>query len=194
MEADSKDVQVLELLGRWQAGDRAALAELTPIVYRELHRLARHYMRRERRGHTLQATALVNEAFMRLGKAPQVLTDRAHFYGMAARLMRRILLDHAKAHGRLKRSGAVVPLELSDKIEEMASFGGIDVVEVDDALRQLELHDSETARAFELHYFGGLTIEETAAALAVSASTVVRSIRLARAWLVKSIAGHRRSH
>jgi len=179
------DEKLLGLLDRWYAGDRNALAELTPIVYRELHRLASSYMRRERPGHTLQATALVNEAFMRFGRTPMSYADSGHFYGVAAKLMRHILVDHAKARVRIKRGGVMVQVE--GGIDEVTTMGGLDILEIDDALQKLALINAEAARAVELHYFGGMTADETAAALGVSASTVGRDLRFAKAWLLKQI-------
>ncbi len=180
-----RDDRLAHLLELWHGGDRNALAELTPIVYRELHRLASSYMRRERPGHTLQATALVNEAFMRFGRGPMSFADGAHFYGVAAKLMRHILVDHAKARVRVKRGGGAVQVE--GDIEEIATMGGLDILEIDDALQKLALLNFEAARAVELHYFGGMTADETAAALGVSVSTIGRDLRFAKAWLLKQI-------
>jgi RNA polymerase sigma factor (TIGR02999 family) len=186
MEEDTiGDAKLLRLLDQWHAGDRNALAELTPIVYRELHRLASNYMRRERPNHTLQATALVNEAFMRFGRAPMSFADGGHFYGVAARLMRHILVDHAKARVRKKRGGGA--LHIGGDIDQITTMGGLDIIEIDDALEKLAIIHYEAARAVELHYFGGMTAEETAAVLGVSVSTVGRDIRFARAWLLRQI-------
>jgi RNA polymerase sigma factor (TIGR02999 family) len=186
MEVDLvRDTRLLHLLELWQAGDRNALAELTPIVYRELHKLASNYMRRERAGHTLQATALVNEAFMRIGRTPMSFADCSHFYGVAAKLMRHILVDHAKARVRVKRGGGMVQVEVD--VDAIASMGGLDIIEIDEALEKLAIIHSEAARAVELHYFGGMTAEETAAVLGVSVSTVGRDIRFAKAWLLRQV-------
>ena len=186
MEQDTiGDAKLLRLLDQWHAGDRNALAELTPIVYRELHRLASNYMRHERPGHTLQATALVNEAFMRFGRAPMSFADGGHFYGVAAKLMRHILVDHAKARVRKKRGGGAV--QIAGDVEQIATMGGLDIIEIDDALDKLATIHYEAARAVELHYFGGMTAEETATVLGVSVSTVGRDIRFARAWLLRQI-------
>ena len=180
-----RDARIPLLLKQWQDGDRNALAELMPIVYRELHSLAQRYMRRERRGHTLQATALVNEAFMRLGSSePRAFADHSHFYLVAARLMRHILLDHAKARARKKRGGGGLVMVDSDEAE-IPTPGGLDMIEVDDGLRQLEKHSPKAAQALELHYFGGMTAEETAAVLGISIATVNREMRFARAWLMR---------
>jgi RNA polymerase sigma factor (TIGR02999 family) len=186
MEQDTiGDAKLLRLLDQWQAGDRNALAELTPIVYRELHRLASNYMRRERPGHTLQATALVNEAFMRFGRAPMAFADGGHFYGVAAKLMRHILVDHAKARVRKKRGGGA--MHVDGNIDQIATMGGLDIIEIDDALEKLAIIHYDAARAVELHYFGGMTADETAAVLGVSVSTIGRDIRFARAWLLRQI-------
>lgn len=186
MEQDTiGDAKLLRLLDQWHAGDRNALAELTPIVYRELHRLASNYMRHERPGHTLQATALVNEAFMRFGRTPMSFADGGHFYGVAAKLMRHILVDHAKARVRKKRGGGAV--QVAGDIEQISTMGGLDIIEIDEALEKLSAIHYEAARAVELHYFGGMTAEETAAVLGVSVSTVGRDIRFARAWLLRQI-------
>jgi RNA polymerase sigma factor (TIGR02999 family) len=177
---------VVRLLARLRSGDRSALAELTPLVYRELHALATTYMRRERRDHTLQATALVNEAFARLVHGPVEFADERHFVAVSARLMRHILVDYAKARVRVKRGGvdAVrVPLENLEPLTR----GGIDVIEIDDALSKLEEHHPTAAKAMELHYFGGLTLEQTAQQLDVSQSTLGREIRFARAWLISRL-------
>jgi RNA polymerase sigma factor (TIGR02999 family) len=182
------DAKLDRLLEEWRAGSRVALAELTPIVYRELHRLASIYMRRERQSHTLQATALVNEAFARLGKAPMTVTDRGHFLGIAARLMRHILVDHAKSRLRLKRGGDQVIQsldELSIDIPDVVTEEKIQIEELDNALKQLEQLWPAAAKVVELHYFGGLTFEETAEAMDISVSTVTRDLRVAKAWLLK---------
>jgi RNA polymerase sigma-70 factor (ECF subfamily) len=184
-EDTADDTRLLSLLDQWYAGDRNALAELTPIVYRELHRLATNYMRRERPGHTLQATALVNEAFMRFGRTPMSFADGGHFYGVAAKLMRHILVDHAKARVRVKRGGTM--MQVDSDVDEIATMGGLDVIEIDDALEKLSALNYEAARSVELHYFGGMTAEETATALGVSVSTVGRDLRFAKAWLLKQI-------
>jgi len=188
MEEDTQqDERIHELLDRWHAGDREALAELTPLVYRELHRLATSYMRSERNGHTLQATALVNEAFMRLGRRSMSFADGAHFYGVAAKLMRHILVDHAKSRFSQKR-GAGVKHESSDEAQDqVTTSGGIDIAEVDDALKKLAKENAAAANAMELHYFAGMTTDETAAIMRVSPSTVGRDLRFAKAWLLRQV-------
>jgi len=189
MEEDTaRNERLRHLLELWHAGDRNALAELTPIVYRELHRLASSYMRRERPGHTLQATALVNEAFMRIGRVPMSFADSAHFYGVAAKLMRHILVDHAKARVRVKRGGGAIQVDSdSGEVDEIATMGGLDIIEIDDALEKLAALHYEAARAVELHYFGGMTADETATTLGVSVSTITRDLRFAKAWLLTQI-------
>ena len=179
--------RVGQLLERWHTGDREALEELTPLVYRELHRLATKYMRRERNGHTLQATALVNEAFMRLGSKTLSFADSAHFYGVAAKLMRHILVDHAKARIAQRRGGGAVR-DTHVNIEQAATtMGGIDIEEIDEAIAKLAKENASAAYAMELHYFAGMTADETAKALGVSVSTITRELRFAKAWLLSQI-------
>jgi len=188
MEEDTHhDERIHELLDRWQSGDREALVELTPLVYRELHKLATNYMRGERKGHTLQATALVNEAFMRLGNRSMSFADGAHFYGVAAKLMRHILVDHAKSRLSQKR-GAGALHESTDTVEDqLSTMGGIDIAEIDDALKKLAKESAAAANAMELHYFAGLSADETAAIMRVSVSTVGRDLRFAKAWLLRQL-------
>jgi RNA polymerase sigma-70 factor (ECF subfamily) len=176
-----------QLLTEWRTGHPQALERLTPLVYDELRRLARNYMRAERGSHTLQATAVVHEAFMRLIQANIALQDRGHFFALASRLMRRVLVDHAKSRSRLKRSGggAGVSDQASDTLPPM----DFDVVALDDALEGLQQMEPRLAQVIELHYFGGLTYDQIAAAVDTSAATVHRDIRLARAWLLNEIAG-----
>jgi RNA polymerase sigma factor (TIGR02999 family) len=178
---------VTQLLTAWHSGQPHALERLTPLVYDELRRLARSYMRSERGGHTLQATAVVHEAFMRLVQANVVLQDRAHFFALAARLMRRVLVDHAKSRSRQKRSppaGDALP----ESGEASASGGDRNIIALDDALETLAEMEPRLAEIIELHYFGGLTYEQIAAAVGSSTATVHRNIRLARAWLSNEIA------
>jgi RNA polymerase sigma factor (TIGR02999 family) len=178
--------RVGQLLDRWQNGDRDALEELTPLVYRELHRLATGYMRHERSGHTLQATALVNEAFMRLGAGTPSFADSSHFYGVAAKLMRHILVDHAKARTAIRRGGGIVR-DAKINVEQVPTMGGIDLEEIDEAITKLAQENAEAANAMELHYFAGMTSEETADILGVSVSTITRDLRFAKAWLLKQL-------
>jgi RNA polymerase sigma-70 factor (ECF subfamily) len=183
---------ITDLLRRWREGDREALDRLMPLVYRELHRIASRYLARERSGHTLQSTALVNEAFVRLVDQRRVdWRNRAQFFGLAAQAMRRILVDHARSRARLKRGadgerisiGAVDPAAPGEEIDPA------DAIAVDRALRKLEHLDPAQARIVELRFFGGLTVEETADVLATSASTVKREWTIARAWLYRELAG-----
>ncbi|MBL8326554.1 MAG: sigma-70 family RNA polymerase sigma factor [Rubrivivax sp.] len=174
--------EVTRLLGAWRAGDEQALAELTPLVYRELHRLARGAMRGERPGHTLQATALVHEAFIELSDARVDWVDRAHFYAIAARQMRRILVNHAEAHRAAKRGGGQPHAPLTEALDVVGTPSA-EITDLDDALRRLEAFDARKAQALELHYFGGLTYDEIAAVLQVSPSTVDTELRFAKAWL-----------
>jgi RNA polymerase sigma factor (TIGR02999 family) len=175
---------VTGLLQAWRAGDQAALDQLIPVVYEELHRLAQGYMRGERPDHTLQATALVNEAYLRLVHAEVDWKDRAHFFAVAATTMRRILVDHARAQGRKKRAGVKVSLEESVLV---APDREAELVVIDEALIRLAGHDERAAKAVELHYFGGLTYDEIAQALDVSAATVDRDLRFAKSWLYREI-------
>jgi RNA polymerase sigma-70 factor (ECF subfamily) len=180
---------VTELLRSWSAGDEAALDQLIPLVEAELRRLARIYMARERLGHTLQATALVNEAFVRLVDARRVpWQDRAHFLGIAARVMRRVLVDHARARGMQKRGagGYAVPLE-----DDMATSPAqdLDLLALDRALEALAAMDARKVQVIEMRFFGGMTVEETAGALRVSTDTVKRDWRLAKLWLLRELEG-----
>jgi RNA polymerase sigma factor (TIGR02999 family) len=186
-EPNLQDERICELLDRWQAGDRNALVELTPLVYRELHKLATNYMRGERKGHTLQATALVNEAFMRLGSRSVSFVDGSHFYGVAAKLMRHILVDHAKQRLTQKRGAGAIRESSDDVEDQLTTMGGIDLAEIDDALSRLARENAAAANAMELHYFAGLTAEETAEIMRVSVSTVGRDLRFAKAWLLHQL-------
>jgi RNA polymerase sigma factor (TIGR02999 family) len=188
---DERDVTVL--LQAWRQGDRAALDELMPLVYRELHRMASLYLSRERRGHTLQSTALVNEAFVRLvGQHRVDWQNRAHFFGIAASQMRRILVDYARRARADKRGGPVPTLSLDDALVGSAAaatpdVAAVDLFALDRALKQLEAMDPMQGRTVELRFFGGLTIEETAEVLNVSPTTVKREWATARAWLFRAL-------
>ncbi|MEO6723826.1 MAG: sigma-70 family RNA polymerase sigma factor [Blastocatellia bacterium] len=177
---------VTQLLVAWNDGDAAARDELIPLVYAELHRLAQAYLRRERRGHTLQSAALVNEAFLRLVDQRVEWRNRAHFFGIAAQLMRRILVDYARSRQNEKHGGDHLHLELDEALDEAAARD-TDLVALDDALNSLAALDPQQSRVIELRYFGGLTIEETAEVLGVSDTTVEREWRLARAWLLREL-------
>jgi RNA polymerase sigma-70 factor, ECF subfamily len=182
--------EVSGLLRAWGEGDRNALDRLTPIVYGELRRLARFYMRRERSGHSLQATALVNEAYMRLVDYKGMQwQNRAHFFAVSAQLMRRILVDHARRHN-LKRGGGVQHVSFED--EETVMVGGdrgADLVALDGAMDALARIDSRKAQVVEMRFFGGLSVEETAEVLKVSPITVMRDWSTAKAWLYRELAG-----
>src|SRR5271165_183675 len=180
-----------QLLSEWHSGHPQALNRLTPLVYEELRRLARNYMRAERGSHTLQATAVVHEAFLRLVQADVALHDRAHFFALASRLMRRVLVDHAKSRSRIKRNAGI--REFGAEEPEESTVASFDVIALDDALESLMQMEPRLAQVIELHYFGGLTYEQIAAAVGKSAATVDRDIRLARAWLLNEIAGNRPS-
>jgi len=176
------------LLRAWSDGDQSALDRLTPIVYDELHRLARRYMKHERPGHSLQTSALVNEAYLRLVDYERMeWQNRAHFFAVSAQLMRRILVDHARRHN-LKRGGGVEHVAL----EEAAVVGGgqgPDLVALDDAMNTLARIDPRKVQVVEMRFFGGLSVEETAEVLKVSTITVKRDWRAARAWLYRELTG-----
>jgi RNA polymerase sigma factor (TIGR02999 family) len=174
---------VTALLRAWTGGDEKALDRLLPVLYEELHRTARAYMRRERSGHTLQTSALVNEVFLRLVGIHQVQWhDRVHFLTMAAQLMRRILVDHARRRGYRKRGAGERPVPL-DELPIISRGWNSHFVAVDDALNALAKRDARKAKVVEMKFFGGLSVEETAAALNVSTQTVLRDWSLAKAWL-----------
>jgi RNA polymerase sigma factor (TIGR02999 family) len=182
----SSTPDVTALLRAWSDGDRAALEELVPIVYRELHRQAERYMRGQSPGHTLQATALVNEAYLRLVSRESVdWKNRAHFFGVAAKAMRSILVDHARARSASKRGGGADQVTLAAADE--AGGQEVEVLELDEVLQQLAELDSRKAALVELRWFGGLSIEEAAEVLAVSSATAKREWRTARAWLRREL-------
>jgi RNA polymerase sigma factor (TIGR02999 family) len=177
---------VTALLTAWSAGDESALNELIPVVDAELRDVARRLMRREREGHTLQTTALVNEAYMRLVDLTRVRwNDRAHFFAMSARLMRRILVDHARSRAYLKRGGNARRISLDDNL--LVSDRGTDLVALDDALAALAAIDARKSQVVELRFFGGLTVDESAEALHVSPETVMRDWRFAKTWLLREL-------
>jgi RNA polymerase sigma-70 factor (ECF subfamily) len=179
------DVSVL--LRAWSGGDQTALERLTPIVYRQLHRLAGRYMRRERPGHSLQTTALVNEAYMRLvGYTRMRWQDRAHFFAVAAQVMRRILVEHARRHN-LKRGGDVPHVAL-DEAALVGADADVDLVALDDAMTALARVDPRKMPVVEMRFFGGLSVEETAEVLGISPVTVKRDWRVAKAWLYRELA------
>jgi RNA polymerase sigma factor (TIGR02999 family) len=180
------------LLLAWRGGDRAALDQLLPVVYDELAGLAHRALRSERSDHTLQTRALVHEAYLRLVDADISFQDRAHFMAVAARTMRRILVDHARARRRDKRGGEAVRIGI-DKVDLPAPGHTIDILDLHEALERLAAFDARKSAIVELHFFGGLSYEETAEAVGVSAATVDRELRLAKAWLRVELGGAPRS-
>ena len=183
MDTPSSQGEITELLRNWRCGDRAAMDKLLPIVYDELRRLAAGFFRRERPNHTLQATALVHEAYLRLVDQSRVgWENRAHFFGSAAHLMRQILVDHARSHNAAKRGGGEIKVSLA---EDMALAGPreLDLIALDAALDELAALDEQQSRIVEMRFFGGLSIEETAQVLGVAPSTVKRDWNTAKAWL-----------
>jgi RNA polymerase sigma factor (TIGR02999 family) len=184
---DRSHQEVTQLLLAWGNGDEEALSRLTPLIYGELHRLAQGYMRREQTGHTLQATALVNEAYIKLVDSSQVRwQNRAHFLAVAAQLMRRILVDFARSRQYQKRGGDWRRTALSEGLG-LAAHSDSDLVFLDAALQELANLDARKARVVELRFFGGLSLEETAEALQVSTDTVGRDWRAAKAWLKREL-------
>ena len=176
---------VTTLLRDWRSGDVEALEELTPLVYDDLRRIAADRLRGERHGHTLQATALVNEAFVRLSEGQLAVNDRAHFFAIAARMIRHILTDYARARGSVKRGGNVMHQTLHE--DRVASAIDVNIVELDDALCKLASLDERKSDILELHYYGGMTYDEIAAALNVSPATVDRDLRFAKSWLAREL-------
>ena len=184
-EAQTHDLT--QLLIDWSNGDRAALDKLVPVVEQELRRLAHHYLRGERAGHTLQTTALVNEAFVRLVNRKSVQwQNRAHFFGISAQLMRTILVDHARSHACAKRGGGADKLELNEALV-VSQNKASEVIALDEALKELEIIDPQQSRIVELRFFGGLTVEETAEVLHVSPATIKREWSTAKAWLYREL-------
>jgi RNA polymerase sigma factor (TIGR02999 family) len=176
-----------ELLRAWSQGDSSALDRLIPLVYEELHGLAQRYMRQERPDHTLQATSLVNEAYLRLIDVNHVeFRNRTHFLALAAQMMRRILVEFARNRHRQKRGGRAVRLSL-DEVEELPESTAVDVVALSDALNGLATFDARMSQVVELRFFGGLSVEETAQVLTVSPATVMRDWKTAKAWLLREI-------
>jgi RNA polymerase sigma factor (TIGR02999 family) len=188
MSAETQDVT--RLLRAWSGGDKQALDQLMPLVYNQLRALAARCLSSERPGHTLHATALVNEAYFRLVGADVNINDRVHFYAVAARLLRHILVDYAKGHNRQKRGGGAPKLSL-----EEACYVGADapsgMLELNEALERLASHDTRKCEIVEMLYFGGLTYEETASLLDISPATVHRELRMAKAWLHRELNGQR---
>ena len=184
---DPSTHQVTHLLRAWGEGDQAALGDLVPLVYQEMHRLAQVYMSRERSSHTLQTTALVNEAYLRLVDTTQASwQNRAHFFAICANVMRRILVEWARSRQALKRGGAAAPLELVESLV-VAEGPGRDLVALDDALKDLSALDARKGKVVELRFFGGLSVEETAEALKISPETVMRDWKFAKSWLRREL-------
>jgi RNA polymerase sigma factor (TIGR02999 family) len=178
--------EITQLLKAMQSGDARAADDLLPLVYRELHRLAKSYMRRERQDHTLQATALVNEAYLKLVGEQGDWNDRQHFIGLAAHVMRRVLVDHARARNAERRMGGMQRVEMEDDLA--VSVGQLDEVEaLDEALHKLEKENPRRARVVELRYFSGLSIDEIAALLGIAPRSVKRDWALARMWLFREL-------
>ena len=189
MDRPGASHEITRLLVDWRNGDQAALEQLVPLVHDELRRVARRHMAHERAGHTLQATALVNEAYLRLIDIRQVnWQDRAHFFAMSSRLMRRILVDFARSKGYQKRGGGAQKVSLDEALI-VSDEARQDLVAIDDALNALAVVDSRKAQVVEMRFFGGLSVEETAEALKVSVDTVMRDWKLAKAWLLRELAG-----
>ena len=181
--ATSSPQEITQLLVNWADGDQAALDKLMPLVYAELHRLAHHYMSRERPGHTIQTTALVNEAYLKLiDQRNMHWQNRAHFFAIAAQLMRRILVDHARSHAYAKRGGGARNVSL-DEVADRLPMRASEIVALDEALAGLEQIDLRQSRIVELRFFGGLTIKETAEVMGLSPATIKSEWRTARAWL-----------
>jgi RNA polymerase sigma factor (TIGR02999 family) len=179
--------EITGLLRAWSDGDREAVKRLIPLVYRELHHVAHRYMLRERRGRTLQTTALVNEAYVRLVDAANVRwTDRTHFFAVSARIMRRILVDAARERAAAKRGGPAMHVNL-EEAPNISTQRGREILVLEDALEALAKVDPRKAEVIELRFYGGLSIEEAAAYLKVSPQTVMRDWKLARAWLLREM-------
>lgn len=178
---------ITQLLVDWSEGNLAALEQVTPLVYGELHRLAHHHMNRERVGHTLQTSALVNEAFLRLVDQRNVKwNNRAHFFAIAAQMMRRILVDHARSHLYAKRGAGAVHVSL-DQAHAVSNEPAAEVTALDEALAKLEAIDPQQGRVVELRFFGGLTIKETAEVMKISVDMVKREWSTAKAWLYREM-------
>ena len=188
LSTSAQSIEITGLLRAWSGGDEAAFDRLAPVVYAELRRIARGYMMHESPDHTLQATALVHEAYLRLIDLPNVSwQDRAHFFAVSAMMMRRILVDRARARVTEKRGGAVAPLQL-DEIPEVGSWRANELVALDDALTSMTKMDPRKAKVIELRFFGGLSVEDTAEVLKISPQSVMRDWKLARAWLQRELA------
>lgn len=184
----SESHEITRMLREWSDGNQQALEDLMPLVYDELHRQAARFLRRERPNHTLQTTALINEAYIKLIDQHDVnFNSRSHFYAIAANIMRRILVDHARAKNRDKRGGNAVPVQLEKETIAIQSEQSVDLIALDEALNRLAEHDEQQARIVELRYFGGLTLEETAETMQLSRTTVATDWAMAKAWLYREL-------
>jgi RNA polymerase sigma-70 factor, ECF subfamily len=184
---DQAELPITQLLLDWSGGDKAAFERMLPIVYGELHRLAHRYMNRERPGHTLQTSALVNEAYLRLVDQRNVKwNNRAHFFAIAAQMMRRILVDYARSHLYAKRGAGAVHLSLTHA-DEVSNEATAEITALDEALTRLQSFDPQQARVVELRFFGGLTIKETSEAMGISVDMVKREWSTAKAWLYREM-------
>ncbi|NOT46682.1 MAG: sigma-70 family RNA polymerase sigma factor [Acidobacteria bacterium] len=182
--------EISRLLQAWSDGNGRALDELLPLVYEELHRQAHRFLRRERQNHTLQTTALIHEAYLNLVEQSRVdWQNREHFFAISANMMRRILVNYANARHRKKRGGTAENIELNESILISAEKTDVDLLALDDALTRLEKMDEQQAQIVELRYFGGLTIEETASVLGLSAATIKRDWKMTKAWLYRELSG-----
>ncbi len=185
----SNTESITQLLRRWSAGEEDVVAQIFPLVYQELHRIAERVFRSERSDHTLQTTAIIHEAYLNLTKGnPVDWQNRAHFYGVMARVMRRILVDHARQRHTLKRGGGAEKIALEEVVAALDGGESPDVLALDVALKDLERLDPQKAAIVEARFFGGMTTEETAEMLEISVSTVVRQWRRAKAWLYRELA------
>jgi len=188
-DLSSQPHEITQLLAEWSEGNQAALDKLYPLVYNELRRLAHGYLRRERKGHTLQTTALINEAYLRLVDQKQVhWANRSHFFAISAQIMRRILIDHARRYDYAKRGGGAQRISL-DEAAVVAKERARELLMLDEALNGLAKIDPRRGRVVELRYFGGLNNEEIAAVLKISENTVTRDWNMARAWLYQELSG-----
>jgi RNA polymerase sigma factor (TIGR02999 family) len=188
--SDDRSHEISRLLREWGDGDREAMNELLPLVYDELHRQAHRFLRRERTGHTLQTTALIHEAYLNVvGQKCITLQNREHFFAISANVMRRILVNYANARHRQKRGGSAENLELNDSILIATKSRDFDLLALDEALTRLARMDRQPAQIVELRYFGGLTIEQTAGVLGISAATIKRDWKLTKAWLYRELSG-----
>ena len=191
MHSKAPTHDVTQLLHEWGQGDQAALDRLMPLVYQELRRIAKRNMARERPGHTLQTTALVNEVYLRLvGERKVSWQDRAHFFAICARTMRRILVDFARSRHYQKRGGGEEPISLEESLV-ISGKPGADILALDDALNGLATLDTRKSQVIELRFFGGLSVEETAEALKISPETVMRDWKMAKAWLYRELGGEK---